>query len=100
MLPSSSDGQGRTGHVDESVDAKLLLTSLIDSTTDLIWSVDPEGFTIQSTNRALREIGDLAAEAVPRLQGEPFFARFTGYLRERCQVSPEVTLLAPVASTR
>jgi hypothetical protein len=45
-------------------------------------------------------VGDFAAETVPGLQTEAFFGRFTGFLRERCRVGPEVTLLTKVASTR
>lgn len=45
-------------------------------------------------------VGDFAAEAVPGLQAQAFFGRFTAFLRERCVVGPEVTMLAKMASTR
>lgn len=48
-------GEELRSHFDENVDLKALLTALIDGTTDLIWSVDPERFAIQSSNRSLRE---------------------------------------------
>src|SRR5512144_827510 len=36
-----------------SLDARALLTAIVDSTSDLIWSVEPERFTLQFGNRAL-----------------------------------------------
>jgi len=44
-------------------------------------------------------VGELVADVVPALQREPFFQRFTAYLRERCVTGPDVTPLQPVAST-
>lgn len=44
-------------------------------------------------------IGEFVEEAIPDLQKQPFFLRFTRYLRERCSVGPDVTRLDPVAST-
>jgi len=55
----------------------------------------------QSENRrSFVHIGELVEEALPALQAEPFFARFTSFLRERCAAGPDVTVLARVASTR
>lgn len=44
-------------------------------------------------------IGEVVEEVLPDLQQESFFKQFTGYLRERCSVGPEVTRLDRVAST-
>jgi YesN/AraC family two-component response regulator len=44
-------------------------------------------------------IGEVVEEVLPDLQKQPFFQHFTGYLRERCSVGPEVTRLDRVAST-
>src|SRR5882762_11804435 len=44
-------------------------------------------------------IGEVVEEVLPDLQKQPFFRHFTGYLRERCSVGPEVTRLDRVAST-
>lgn len=45
-------------------------------------------------------IGELDDGSVAALQQQPFFARFAGFLRERCAAGPTVTTLARVASTR
>lgn len=50
--------------------------------------------------RRFVHIGDFSADAVPGLQAEEFFRRFTGFLRERCASGPQVTALSQVASTR
>ena len=44
-------------------------------------------------------IGEVVEEVLPDLQKQPFFLRFTGYLREQCSIGPEVTRLDRVAST-
>lgn len=44
-------------------------------------------------------IGEIVEEVLPDLQKQSFFQHFTGYLRERCSVGPEVTRLDRVAST-
>ena len=44
-------------------------------------------------------IGEVVEEVLPDLQQQSFFQHFTGYLRERCSVGPEVTRLERVAST-
>jgi hypothetical protein len=44
-------------------------------------------------------IGEVVEEVLPDLQKQSFFQHFTGYLRERCSVGPEVTRLDRVAST-
>ena len=44
-------------------------------------------------------IGEVVEEVLPDLQKQSFFHHFTGYLRERCSVGPEVTRLDRVAST-
>lgn len=44
-------------------------------------------------------IGEVVEEVLPDLQQQSFFQNFTGYLRERCSVGPEVTRLERVAST-
>jgi hypothetical protein len=44
-------------------------------------------------------IGEMVEEALPDLQKQSFFQHFTGYLRERCSIGPEVTRLDRVAST-
>jgi hypothetical protein len=50
--------------------------------------------------RRFIHLGELVEDASPALQTEPFFNRFTTYLRERCATGPEVTRLNQVASTR
>jgi quinol monooxygenase YgiN len=50
--------------------------------------------------RQFVHIGDFAEDAVPALQAEQFFRRFTAFLRERCASGPQVTPLAQVATTR
>ena len=44
-------------------------------------------------------ICEVVEEVLPDLQKQSFFQHFTGYLRERCSVGPEVTRLDRVAST-
>ncbi len=44
-------------------------------------------------------IGELVEEALPDLQKQPFFRRFTEYLPGQCSAGPEVTRLDRVAST-
>ncbi len=44
-------------------------------------------------------IGELAEEALPDLQKQPFSLLFTEYLPGQCSVGPEVTRLDRVAST-
>ncbi len=44
-------------------------------------------------------IGEFVEEALPDLQKQPFFLRFTEYLPRQCSVRPEVTRLDRVAST-
>jgi hypothetical protein len=44
-------------------------------------------------------IGEVVEEVLPDLQKQPFFPRFTGYLKEQCSIGPDVTRLALVAST-
>jgi hypothetical protein len=43
-------------------------------------------------------IGEVVEEVLPELQRQPFFLRFTGYLREQCSIGPDVTRLDRVAS--
>jgi hypothetical protein len=45
------------------------------------------------------DIGEVVEEMLPDLQKQSFFQHFTGYLRERCSVGPEVIRLDRVAST-
>jgi len=49
--------------------------------------------------RQFIHIGTFGGEALPSFQEEPFFKRFTTYLRERCAAGPEVSELDRVAST-
>ena len=46
------------------------------------------------------QIGELVESAAASLQTEPFFPRFTAFLRERCATGPEVTALTRVATAR
>ena len=50
-------------------------------------------------SRRFLHIGEFVEEAQPAFQTEPFFIRFTTYLRERCATGPEVSGLDRVAST-
>lgn len=49
--------------------------------------------------RRFVHVGDFAADAVPSLQAEPFFRRFSAGMRELCAAGPEVIQLVAVAST-
>jgi hypothetical protein len=51
-------------------------------------------------HRSFVHIAELVEEVVPALQAEPFFSRFTSFLRQRCAKGPDVTELARVASAR
>src|SRR5258708_3307449 len=46
--------------------------------------------------RRFLHIGEFVEEALPSFQTEPFFIRFTTYLRERCAAGPEVSGLDQV----
>lgn len=44
-------------------------------------------------------IGEFPDNSTPGLQDQPFFGKFTAFLRARCAAGPTVTTLARVAST-
>lgn len=54
-------------------------------------SKDPRRFT---------HVGDLVEQVLPDLQAQPFFTRFSAFLRERCETGPDVTWIVTVASAR
>ena len=56
-------------------------------------------FQHPSEPRRLIHIAEVEEEAIPDLEKQPFFLRFTSYLKEQCSTGPDVTRLAPVAST-
>ena len=58
--------------------------------TSLQHANDPRRFT---------HFGELVDEVNDDLPKQPFFLRFTGYLREKCSSGPEVCRLNCVAST-
>jgi hypothetical protein len=45
-------------------------------------------------------VGEFDTDAVPELQAQEFFKRFSARQKERCVVGPDATKLAMVASTR
>ena len=58
--------------------------------TSLQHAADPLRFT---------HFGEVVEEATKDLQKQPFFLRFSQYLRENCSNGPEVTGLNRIAST-
>lgn len=50
--------------------------------------------------RSFVHVGEFLEEELPSLQAEPFFKRFTAFLRERCAKGPDVTVLDRVAAAR
>jgi hypothetical protein len=57
-------------------------------------------FQYAKAPRRFIHFAEIVEDVLPALQAEPFFIRFTTYLREQCIAGPEASWLDQVASTR
>ncbi len=92
-MPSAPGDQGPlSAEFDARLEPGLLLSAIVDSTADMIWSIDAQGFRLLSTNRSLREYlggrgfdvrpGMTPEECVPAPEAETWRAYYRRALRE------------------
>jgi quinol monooxygenase YgiN len=92
--------------VDYTVKPNVDLNNLRDAITEFVAGIRSHhpghrytSFQHPADPNRFIHIGEVVEEALPDLQKQPFFQRFTEYLPGQCSDGPEVTRLERVAST-